>query len=269
MNTMMPEPDGGGLRKGPPKPPTKTTTGIPDPEPNDFERLLRQLKPKLDKLPDDLRIPAIPPNVDAAEEVAEYVREKLGLEPAGEVPSWVIIGTECVERPNIHEGRVGVIDGAPVFAFLYPYESKRLRTVIIHVKDGINARMVAKAILWGILAEIPAEFAHGEIRSVDDFFGLRCLDPLRLVDAPRLAQAKAEVERFAAESCAVVTSKLRQVESTCAALRKSLSELEGQRDSSRADAVLQHNRAELWRISAVFILAASPLLTLMLQKILS
>lgn len=269
MSKMMPEPDGGGLRKGPPKPPTKTMTGMPDPDSNDFERLLRQLKPKLDKLPDELRIPAVPPHADAAEEVAQYVREKLGLEPAGEVPSWVIIGTECVERPKIHEGRIGLLNGVPVFAFLYPYEAKRLRTVVIHVKDGLLPRMIAKAILWGIVGEIPDAVAHGEIRSVDDFFSLRCLDAGQLVDTPRLAKAKEEIERVASERCASVTAKLGQSESACVSLRKSLGKSEAERQQSRKDAIRQHNRAEVWKLVAITGLGAGPLVTLVIQRLLS
>lgn len=250
MNMEIPQPDSGGLRKGPPRTPPKTAAELPDPDPGDFEKLLRQLKPKLDKLPNDLRIPAVPPNADAAEEVEEYVQEKLGLSRASSVPNWVIIGNECVERPKMHEGRIGLLDGVPVFAFLYPYEAKRHRTVVIHARDGIDPRMLAKAILWGLVGEIPAQFAQSEIRSVDDFFGLRCLAPDQLYDQARLVRAKAEIERQAAAKCASLRNTLERTQTEAEGLRKALAEASRLRDSFKAKFIEHHNRAELWKLLA-------------------
>jgi len=246
-----PEPDDGMPKREHPKPKR------PDSKPT-FEELIQQLEPQLDKVPEEMRIPPIPPNEDAAEEVQKYVRETMGLPVAADVPNWILIGNESVERSKMREGRIGDSKGSYVFAFLYPYEPKKFHTVIVHPKDGIDPRMIAKAVLWGLVGEIPATLAQSEIRNVEAFFLLRCLNTSQLLDAPALEMAKAEYRKEIDEEIALIRNRLAQSESQILVGNKSLAAATEREATAKADADWQHNRAENWRMATFAAIALIP-----------
>jgi|GEM_PF-2054932 hypothetical protein len=231
-----------------------------EPEERSFEALLRKLKPQLDKVPDEMRIPPLPPNEDASEAVKEYVRDKMGLTPATDVPNWVFIGNESLERSKIREGRIGLTaKGSRVFAFLYPYDGKRFRTVIVYPRDGIDPRMIAKAILWGLVGEIPSAFAQSEIQDVESFFALRCLDRSRLYDQAELERAKAAFLDAASREGTALQAKLSRTERELAGTKKAVAESIERERTAKAEVVRQHNRAEVWKVAAWGAIALLPL----------
>lgn len=189
MNLSMSDPDDrrrepDDRRREPDRKPEKT-----------FEELLRDLQPKLDAIPNEMRIPALPPSENSAAEVQNYVRETMGLPVATDVPNWVFVGNESIERSKIREGRLGMLDDLYIFAFLYPYE-KTLHTVCIYPRDGIDPRMIAKAVLWGQVHEIPNTIAHSHIMDAATFFSLKCVDFKKLVDAQLLEKARSDWQDY-------------------------------------------------------------------------
>ena len=227
----------------------------PDPGDNNPERktpeeiyaqLLKDLKPQLDSLPSEVRIPTLPPNADAATEVQEYIRNKMKLPVATDVPNWMLIGNESIERAKIREGRIGEMKGKRAFAFLYPY-GKSLKTVCIYSRDGINVRMIAKAVMWGQVSEIPASLAQSEILDITQFFLMNCLNPKQLLDAPLLEKAKAEyMEKFEAENQRL-RSRLAQAEQATVtpAAKESNS---GNTEDLKEEIIKEQNRAEGWKL---------------------
>ncbi|MDD5198989.1 MAG: hypothetical protein PHC88_04240 [Terrimicrobiaceae bacterium] len=251
-----PEPDDNKPKKNVPKqePPKM------EPEERSFEALLKKLKPQLDKVPDEMRIPPLPPNEDASDAVTQYIRDKMGLTPATDVPNWVFIGNESLERSKIREGRIGATGkGSRVFAFLYPYDGKRFRTVLVYPKDGIDPRMIAKAILWGLVGEIPARHAQSEIRDVECFFALQCLDRSRLYDAPELERAKAAFREAVSQELSSVQANLSRTERELVGTRTAVAQAIEREGDSKVDAERQHNRAEFWKIVALAAIALLPL----------
>lgn len=253
-----PEPDDEKPKKDAPK--KEPPKNEKESEDRSFEAMLRKLKPQLDKVPEDLRIPPLPPNEDASEAVKEYVRDKMGLTPATDVPNWVFVANESLERSKIREGRIGLTaKGSRVFAFLYPYDGKRFRTVIVCPRDGIDPRMIAKAILWGLVGEIPSALAQSEIQDVESFFALRCLDRSRLYDQAELERAKAAFLDAVSREEAALRAQLSRTERELAGTKKAVAESIEREQVTKAEVVRQHNRAEGWKVVAWAAIALLPL----------
>ncbi|MEI6714253.1 MAG: hypothetical protein WCO60_10905 [Verrucomicrobiota bacterium] len=218
-----------------------------------FEQLLKDLQPKLDAIPEELRVPALPPNEDAAAEVQEYIREKMNLPVAETVSNWMLIGNESLERSKIREGRIGEVKGTRAFAFLYPY-GKLLRSVCIYPKDGIDPRMIAKGVMWGQLSEVPSSIAHSQIMDIADFFRMQSFDLMQLLDAPLLEKAKAEYrQKFEAE-IKELQSQLAQSKKVTPAPRP-VPEIVPQSDYEelKVEAVQEQNRAEHWKLFGIIV----------------
>lgn len=253
-----PEPDDEKPKKDAPK--KEPAKNEKEPEDRSFEVLLRKLKPQLDKVPEEMRIPPLPPNEDASDAVQEYVRDKMGLTPATDVPNWVFIGNESLERSKIREGRIGLTaKGSRVFAFLYPYNGQRFQTVIIYPRDGIDPRMIAKAILWGLVGEIPSAYAQSEIQELSSFFGLRCLDCSRLYDEAELERAKAAFLDMATREASALQAQLSRTERELSATKKAVEREQAIKAATKAEVVRQHNRAEAWKVVAWGAIALLPL----------
>jgi hypothetical protein len=252
MNLEMPDP-------GDRKPPLLT----PERKEKDFEELLRELEPQLSKLPDQMRVPALPVSQDAAEEVKDYVREKMGIPVAENVPNWILLGNEAVERAKIQEGRIGELNGIRVFAFLYPYE-KEFKTVCIYPRDGIDPRMLAKAVLWGQVGEIPDSVAQSAIYKASDFFFLECLKLVTLIDAPLLKLAKDELREKYEKEANLLNRYINRGQKEIERLKAVVEEQGSQAEVLNARIAKLCKEADRWIL--VSILCGSPLVGILLAR---
>ena len=146
-----------------------------------LEDLLKEVKHRLDALPQELRIAHRPPTEEASEEVKQYLETELKLPRVKSIANWIFAAHEILERPKIYEGRVGKLNGLNIVALLYPF-GKRLKTVCIYPTDGVDPFMVAKAIYWGLVEELPLRIASSDIGKMDVFFELKTLELETLLD---------------------------------------------------------------------------------------
>ncbi len=223
------------------------------PKKKSFEQLLKDLKPQLSQIPEEMRVPALPPTEAAASDVKEYVRKKMGLPVAETVPNWMLVGNESLERSKIREGRIGEIKGTRAFAFLYPY-GKAIKTVCIYPKDGICPRMIAKAVIWGQVDEIPSSIAHSELMDVSQFFVMKCFNLNQLTDLPLLEKAMADYTQKCEEEKLQLRSRLAYAERVLAIPAPKIEmqpsiELE----QLKAEAIREQNRAEEWKLVALLV----------------
>lgn len=221
------------------------------PKKKTFEQLIKDLKPQLSQIPEDMRVPALPPTEAAAADVKEYVRKKMGLPVAETVPNWMLIGNESIERSKIREGRIGEIKGTRAFAFLYPY-GKAIKTVCIYPKDGICPRMIAKAVMWGQVDEIPSSTAHSELMDVSQFFVMKCFNLKQLMDLPLLEKAMTDYRQKYEEENQSLRSRLAYAERLLAAPAPTV-EIQPPIDLEqlKAEAIREQNRAEHWKLFGI------------------
>jgi len=218
----------------------------PSPEsPDDaFKRLLRQLRPQLEKVPQEMRVPPIPPNESAVEEVTTYLREKLKLPVAANVPYKILVAGELVEHAKIREGRLGEWDGLRVFAFFYRYE-KQLRCVCIYPRDGVDVRMIAKAVTWGLLDEMPPSLAQSEISDMNRFFAIKCFKASRLYDEAALDKFRLLCQRKADEEVSSARSATDTSEKRVAALEGEMKVLQ-RRNEILTETIRRENCVAFW-----------------------
>jgi len=180
MNTPPPDDDSPHDRNPNKKSPERT-----------FEALMRSHAKQIENLPPEMRIPAMPPSEGEAEEVKKYVREKMGLKMSECPSSKIFLATEILDRSNILEGRFGEWRGLVAFLFLYRF-GKTLKTIFVSPVDGLDVRLIAKAIIWGYIADLPPQYAQSEICSSDRFFDVKTFDAKKIYSNQLLEKYKEE-----------------------------------------------------------------------------
>jgi hypothetical protein len=220
-----------------------------------FDQLVKQLSPQLEKLPPDQRLPQLPPSEEVLAEVVEYVKS-LGLTVPPVPPPVAGIGGEFLDPLKLREGRIGLHRNHRVAAFLHRYEDKTLRAIVLYPRDGVDIRKIALAVIWGQLGDVPESLVQTEVVSVADFFAICAYDVSKLIDVPALELYKRsfrlEVEAEISSLRDRITNGARAIER----LERDKSAGEKLLAEAREDAVGQNDRAEFWRVVALFSLGA-------------
>lgn len=233
----------------------------PEKDGRSFEKLLKNIQPKLDRISEDARIAPLPPSEEVFESVKSYIAGT-GLPVNGNPATVVSVAGEYVERAKLGVGRVGKLRGLHVFAFLYP-EKKRFTVYGIFPRDGFDARRLGQAVYWGIVSDIPTHWAQSKPLSMDEFWTINAFDDTQLVDAPALQNLKAEMakQRDAQirEGLAMMRMELAELKNRPVVPR----ELESDSSELKAANIQLHNSREDWKL-AVFVLGFLALLLLVI-----
>lgn len=231
----------------------------PTPQPRDgpkdpdkaFETLYNSLRADIERIPHDNQIPPAPLTADDEAEVKDFVQNTLGLCVADVPAERVFLGGEILCRSNFREARIGIWEGLPIFALLYRME-KSLRTVVVWPRDGINVRLLAKAVVWGFATDFPPSIGETDIADMNRFFRCRKLDFSRLSAAPVADAERLELLR---ESDGVISGLRadRQRLADAASheekrLQRRVDELSEEAATIRASVISEANRAEFWRL---------------------
>lgn len=214
-----------------------------------FEQLLQALRPQLEKLPEEQRLLPLPPSEEVLTEVQEYVKS-LGLSVPPMPPPMIGLGGEFLDPLGLKEGRVGLLREVRVLAFLRRYSDKSLRTVVIHVRDGVDARKLGLAIIWGQVADVPEHIAQTEIRPVADFFNICACDLHRLIEISALERFQLDYQRQQEAEMAMIRQGQTIAEKQATALRATQHELKQQREEQHRLMIRESNRAEVWKVVA-------------------
>lgn len=243
----------------PPSP--RQPDGPQDPD-KAFQDLYDSLRADIDRIPLENQIPPAPLSVDDEEAVKEFVETTLGLRVADVPSERVFLGEEILYRSNFREGRIGIWDGLPVFALLYRME-KVLRTVVVWPRDGINVRMLAKAIVWGYVNDFPTKIGETDFADSHRFFKCRKLDLSRLSAAPVAEAERLELLREHDEIISNLRADKQRLADAASyeekRLQKRVDELSNEAATIRASVVSEANRAEFWRLVAACSVVAVPL----------
>lgn len=234
-----------------------------------FDDLLKELKPKLDKLPDDQRIPVLPPDQMVLDSVEDFVRSK-GMVVPESCPSGVALAGEFLDNGQLREGRVGLHGNFRAVSFLYRYSDKIMRSVVIIPRDDIDARLLGMAIMWGLVANVPEEIAQSKVLGVKEFFEINTFDLSKLIDTSALEQYETDcrirIESQSRESSRLTQERIARLESVIRGYEERERVAEQERVSSSAEAVRDHNRAETWKLIAVVALITCVVLVLLLIR---
>ena len=131
---------------------------------------------------------------------------------------------------------------------------KVLRSIVVYPRDGIDARMLGMAVVWGLVADVSESVAQSQICEVKTFFDINAFDLTKVIEAPALERFKIDYrERVAGEWQALQ----RRAETRVADLERERDELAGvarqlgeDLQAQQREAVAEHNRAEAWRLAA-------------------
>ncbi len=234
-----------------PKGPQKPKAG------RSFDDLLKELKPQLDKLPPEQKIPALPPDKLALESVQEFVTAN-GMVVPDSCPPTIAVAGEFLDRSQLREGRVGMLDKIRVVSFLYRYADKSLRAVVIFPREGVDARSLGKAIFWGQVADVPETVAQSRIMEVKDFFAINSFDLSKIIDVPALERFKSDCQKTADAEVKTAQERSLSAQKRISTLEAEKEELELQNkklalknEEARKAEIDHHNRAEAWKLSAV------------------
>ena len=234
-----------------------------------FDDLLKELKPQLEKLPDDQQIPASPPDAMILAAVEDFVRES-GMTVPASCPSSIALAGEFLGRGQLREGRVGLHGNFRVVSFLYRFADKSLRAVVIYPRDGIDARLLGMAIMWGLVADVPETVAQSKILDVRDFFQINAFDLSKLINMTALEQYESDcrnrIENQSRESSRLAQDRIAGLETSLRGYEDRARAAEQDKIALGADAVRDHNRAETWRLIAAVALIACIVLTLLLIR---
>ena len=214
-----------------------------------FDTLYKSLDKQLDKIPSDQVIPMLPGSDEEAEEIKSFVRDILKLQICDVPPAKVFVGGLILERSDFKAGRIGILNKLPVFAFLYRMENG-LRTVCVYPRDGINVRMIAKAIMCGYVSDLPEHVAISDILLRDKFFECCDLDFAKLADAPALGLPQRAFwdrhRQIEKRDEAALAAKSRE----CERLVERVTALEAENKKLNEASVQESNRAEEWKLGA-------------------
>jgi hypothetical protein len=242
-----------------------------------FEDLLKQIQPKLDAIPQEMRIAPLPPSEMVFEEVKSYIVE-LGLPVGGTTATVITVGGEFVERVKFGVGRAGtlrvclkgVMTTLPVFAFLYP-KTKGLTVYGIFPRDGVHPRKLGQAVYWGMVSDIPPNVAGSAPLTMDEFWKIDAFDKRQLVEKAVLESIKRDLEK---ERDDEIRRRVSSAEAEVAQLRRKnpggpqdIEQLRRRSERNAADAVKNHNLAEMWKLTAILFTAVAMLLALVVKHL--
>ncbi len=222
----------------------------PDPEPIPLPRKhlrpktladeLKALNKQIESLPQAERFVLQMPNVTDADEAVEHLRQN--NYPIADMPSEeVLVAGEKLERARMFEAKAGCHQRLPVIAFFYLYvESKRPKTVIVKVPDGITPIHLLKAFFWGRVNEIPPP-AVSQVYETREYFAVKPTTESGLVDQPRLAHELKIADKEHRKEIGVVGSKAHSAEKIAVQALERTRELEG---------VVTKKNAQLARMSS-------------------
>ena len=230
----------------------------PNPQPTphhkrSFDDILRDLKPQLDRCPQDQIIPPLPPDQLVLTEVEEFL-SKHNIKVASSTPSWIALGDEIVDRSKLREARIAVHDGFRVAFFLYKFPQRGWSTIILIPRDQIDPRPIAKGVVWGLVADVPNTICQSKVLPISEFFSACSFDLSKLVDHPVLERAKADFRRMVMEQLrihkATISKSAKELESELALLVCKCGGLEEELLFQRNSSVTYYNRSEFWKLVA-------------------
>lgn len=234
-----------------------------------FEDLLKELKPQMEKLPPDQQIPAFPPDPMVLASVEEFVRST-GMDVPSSCPSSVALAGELLAHSQLREGRVGLHGNFRVVCFLYRYSDKSLRSVVIIPRDGIDARLLGMAIIWGLVADVPESVAQSKVLGVKDFFEINAFDLKNLINTTALEQYESDcrirIETQSRENFRLAQDRIAGLESVIRGYEDRERAAEQDNASLKTEAVRDYNRAETWKLIAAVVVVACVVLVLMLIR---
>lgn len=234
-----------------------------------FEDLLKEYKPQMEKLSPDQQIPALPPDKMTLASVEEFVRAS-GMVVTDSCPSNIALAGEFLNRGQLREGRVGLHGNFRVVSFLIQYSDKTLRSVVIYPRDGVDARMLGMAIVWGLVADVPDSVAQSKVLGVRDFFQINAFDLSMLIDTTALEQyesdCRIQIESQSLESSRLAQDRIARLEASLRGYEDRARATEQEKIALGADAVRDHNRAETWRLIAAVAVVACVVMVLLLIR---
>ncbi len=247
-------------------------TSKPNNSPNDpdkaFETLYKSLRGDIERTPFDNQIPLSPISADDAAEVKEFVQNTLGLRVADVPSEKVFLGGEILSRSNFREGRIGIWEGLPVFVLLYRME-KVLRTIVVWPRDGIDVRLLAKAVVWGYATDFPSSIGETDFADMNRFFKCRKLDLARLSAAPVAEAERLELLREHDDIISNLRSDRQRIADAASyeekRSQKRIAELTEEAATIHASVVSEANRAEFWRFLAACSVIFVPLCVWLLR----
>lgn len=235
-----------------------------------FDDLIKEIQPLLNTMPTDQHIPLLPPSPMILASVEDFVRSA-GMVIPDSCPSGIAVAGELLVRGQLREGRVGLHGKFRVACFLYRYSDKSLRSVVIIPRDGIDARMLGMAILWGLVADVPETVAQSKVMAVRDFFEINAFDLSKLINTTALEQyeydCRNRIENQSRESSRLAQERIAGLETALRGFEDRARAAEQDKITLGADAVRDHNRAETWRLIAAVSLVACVVLTLVLIRL--
>ena len=220
-----------------------------------FEDLVKDVEKK-HPIPDDLKIPVLPPSEEAVKEVVDYLKS-VGLQVVDKVPSSIFIGAEIIDRAKIREGRIGRVRSTCVFAFAYVHADQKLRAIYVVPRDGIRARMVAKGVIWGLIADVRDNIAHSEIVPWEQLFAIETININELMDAPLLEAAKSENRAMWVGQVVKLEQTLKRRDWELDQLRKQIAQSTHKESGNHSEQDLrtqylrEQHRAEKWKVAAI------------------
>jgi len=251
---MNMNPDGPEMPKIPPKPKAGRS----------FEDLLNELKPKLEKLPADQKIPALPPDAMVLESVQEFVRAS-GMVVTESCPPTIAVAGEFLDRTQLKEGRVGFHKNCRVVSFLYRYGDKSLRAVVIYPRHGVDARKLGMSIFWGQTADVPESVAQSKILSVQDFFDVNAFDLSKILDVPALEHFKSDYRKTVDGEMRAAVSSM-QAERAARLIAEKRAEAAELQSAEIQAALLQENEgANRWQLIALAAIALIPVMAVLFR----
>ena len=247
----------------------------PTPQPDDlspchpsqektFEALMRTHAKQLEAIPDEMRIPAIPASDTEAEETKDYIQKRLGL-PITEIPSSkIFLANEILERECIMEGRIGEYEGIVAFLFLYRF-GKAIKTIYIVPSDGLDARMIAKAILWGYLSDLPPKYAQSDIVGSDRFYAVKTFDLGKLANKQALEKFKDEYRTLKEVELQNARSSRLSSDLRAKTIETQLDELKIENADLTTRLTDAHNSTYRWNMAAICSAALLPVVVLIMH----
>ena len=218
--------------------------------PMTFQALLDQLRPQLEKVPEPDKIPLLPPSPSVLEEVQDYVRSALLLPVAESLPTSIQVGSEFLDRSLIRVGRVGIFKELPVFAFIYPFVSKRLDCALVYPKDEVDIEMIGKIVFWGQTPSIPLKYVRTEILSAKTFCEIETFSLIELADAPALKALEDRAWRSATTKILEAEGLQKAAESRARTLEIELQEESRNREYAETARDDKSSKLSFWRTIA-------------------
>jgi len=222
-----------------------------------YEQLIKQLQPELEKHPEGQKIPPIPLDAEILGVVTEYV-ESIGLTVASSCPSKIAIGGIFFDHSGLKEGRVGMYNNLRTVSFLYFWADKTLRTIVITPRDGIDARLLGMAIMWGLLANVPDSIVAAKPGTTADFFAINSYDLSTLIDIPAIELFKKGYRQECDKELQQAELNLRRCKQETETLRINLEKLADKIQGHPLELEKAHDRTFWWQLTAMIAITLIP-----------